>query len=426
LVPSSKIADAYPWLPQYRNITPTGTNKRRSLDPSLLYGSIEDVRSDDPVFVIRRATSYRTSTSRRRSSVPLDEIALSKIHRESSSSYSSDTTSGGDEGKLKQPSPQEIIAAQRAVTRATQHAIVSAQSNSVRGVDVLLPGNAMLRSSRYDADERMRYSYVEPDGETYDISDIIEEEWREVDNDNDLLRDVLIRNKDGIGERLDRFINKIRKGKQKEKEPSNTGSDAHSVLASNRSVSPSEYSVDTEIPSRSVTPGSAGLLSKLMNGIEQNAQNLDGKLSRPGTVTPTSGFRTTFANHTRRHPSVTSVTSDYSDYGATAHSNLSRVDEERAISTKAQPRRRVVLPKDDFGLSQMMSIIEFRALKPKAKEVPPPHPVDEFLFGIPFDLDALHPEIRDIYAPAFKQFEETDKVRFHLTILSPKSNLSFE
>ncbi len=101
LVPSSKIADAYLWLPQYRNITPTGTNKRHSLDPSLLYGSVEDVRSDDPVFVIRHATSYRTSTSRRRSSVPLNEISLSETHRESSSSYSSDTVSGGDEGKLK-------------------------------------------------------------------------------------------------------------------------------------------------------------------------------------------------------------------------------------------------------------------------------------------------------------------------------------
>ncbi len=130
-----------------------------------------------------------------------------------------------------------------------------------------------------------------------------------------------------------------------------------------------------------------------MNGIEQNAQNLGGKLSRPGTVTPTSGFRTTFANHTRRHPSVTS---DYSDYSTPPHSNLSRVDEEKDISTKARPRRRVVLPKDDFGLSQMMSIIEFKALKPKMKESPPPHPVDEFLVGVPFDLDALHPEIRDI------------------------------
>lgn len=405
LVPSSKIVDAYSLPPQYRNVSPIGASKRRSLDPSLVYGSIEDVRPDDPVFVIRRATSYRTSTSRRRSSVPLDEIALSKIHRESSSSYNSDTTNG-DEGKLKQPSPQEIIAAQRAVTRATQHAIVSAQSNSVRGMDVLLPGNAMLRSSRYDADEKMRYSYVEPDGETYDISDIIEEEWRETDNDNDLLKDVFIRNKDGIGERLDRFINKIRKGKQKEKESSNAGSDAHSLMIYNRSVSPSEYSIDTEIPSRSVTPSSAGLFSKLVNGIEQNARGS----SRPGTVTPTGGMRTIPNNHNRCHSSINSVTSDYSSNSTPPQSNLSCVGEENGMSMQTQPRRRVVLPKDDFGLSQMMSIIEFKALKQKMKESSPPHPVDEFLFGVPIDIDSLHPAIREIYGPALKQFEEIDKV----------------
>ncbi len=38
----------------------------------------------------------------------------------------------------------------------------------------------MLRSLRYDADERMCYSYIEPGGETYNISDI--QEWCE-DND---------------------------------------------------------------------------------------------------------------------------------------------------------------------------------------------------------------------------------------------------
>ncbi len=46
----------------------------------------------------------------------------------------------------------------------------------------------------------MRYSCVEPDGETYNIGDIIEED-----------KNVFIRNKDGIGERPDGFINKIRK-----------------------------------------------------------------------------------------------------------------------------------------------------------------------------------------------------------------------
>jgi len=85
---------------------------------------------------------------------------------ESSSIYNSDAHSHIDESKLKlYLSRQEIIAAQRAATRAIQRAmIVAAQTNSVRGMDVLLPGNAMLRSSRYDPGDRMRYSYVEPDG----------------------------------------------------------------------------------------------------------------------------------------------------------------------------------------------------------------------------------------------------------------------
>ncbi len=43
LVPSSKIVGAYPLPPQYRNINPTGHNKRHSLGPSQL------VRSDDPL-----------------------------------------------------------------------------------------------------------------------------------------------------------------------------------------------------------------------------------------------------------------------------------------------------------------------------------------------------------------------------------------
>jgi hypothetical protein len=160
LSPSSKIVDAFPRPPQYRTSDQNSSIKRRSFDAGQLLGTIDDVRLDDPVFVLRRATACHNSTSRRRSYVPLDEFALHQLHmhRESSSSYSSDAHSPVDESKLKQ-SRQEIIAVQRAATRATQHAIVSAQTNSVRGMDVLLPGNAMLRSSRYDTGDRMRYLY---------------------------------------------------------------------------------------------------------------------------------------------------------------------------------------------------------------------------------------------------------------------------
>ena len=432
MAPSSKVIDAFPRPPQYRNPErQTGTNKRRSLDPSQLYGSLDDIRPDDPAFVLRRATSYRNSTSRRRFSAPLDEIALQHLHRESTSSYSSDAPNpaAAEEVKLKQPSRQEIIAAQRAAQRANQRAMVSAQTNSVRGMDVLLPGNVVLRSSRYDVGDRMRYSYVEPDGETYDISDIIEEEWREISTSkNDLLEGVFIRNKDGIGEKLDRVLNKIKKGKGKERDYSSVSS--HSTdgrPSSTRSISPSEYSDDPEGRSRSATPGSAAFVSKMPNGTEPLTTSratpvaADGRTSRPGTVTPTAGLRNTppSATHTPRNPSIASVMSNQSDRSTPQKpSNLSRVEEERVRATPRGQQRRVVLPKDDFGISHMMAIIDYKASKPKTKEPPPQHPVDELLFGKSIDLESLHPQIRDIYASGFKQLEEIDKVRVFQTKIS--------
>jgi len=439
LAPSSKLIDAFPKPPQLKAPErQLQANKRRSLDSSHLLGSLDDIRPDDPVFVLRRATSYRNSTSRKRFSAPLDEIALQHLHRESTSSYNSEAQSPIEENqsKLKQPSRQEIIAAQRAATRATQRAIVSASSNSVRGMDVLLPGNAMLRSSRYEVGDRMRYSYVEPDGETYDVSDIIEEEWREISNNNknDLLEGVFIRNKDGIGEKLDRVLNKIRKGKGKERDYSSLSSvsSADSNTRPVSTLSASEYSVgDTDIDgSRSVTPSSAPLNGKMIPDTEDtivrstpisNPISDERNVSRPGTTTPTAGSRTSptpVAPHSRRNPSIASVMSDYSDRGApdrgtpTAQSNLSRVAEERSRDTpRSQQQRRLVIPKDDFGHSSMMAIIEYKALASAPKKpTPKVDPVDELLFGTPLDLESLHPQVRDIYAAGFKQLEEMDKV----------------
>ncbi|KAF8815805.1 hypothetical protein BYT27DRAFT_7128587 [Phlegmacium glaucopus] len=438
LSPSSKIIDAFPRPPQYR--TPdrqASINKRRSLDAGQLLGSIDDVRPDDPVFVLRRATAYRNSTSRRRSSAPLDEIALQHLHmhRESTSSYNSDAQAPIDEGKLKQPSRQEIIAAQRAATRATQRAIVSAQYNSVRGMDVLLPGNSMLRSSRYNVGDRMRYSYVEPDGESYDISDVVEQEWRDLNttNKHDLLEGVFNRNKDGISEKLDRFLHKIRKGKGKEKDLLSVSSaDSHQL--SFRSLSPSEYSTnDAEVHSRSITPGSAALTSRMPSGNVQveaapapavyirplpstKGLTSDDRSSRPGTTTPTGNTRSVPVPSSRRNLSVTSVISDNSGRNTPVHSqpNLHRVEEERVkdnarMVTPRSQQRWPVIPKDDFGHAHMMAIIEYKGLRPKQPTVPL-DPVDELLFGAPLDLDSLHPLVREIYASGFKQLEEMDKL----------------
>jgi len=74
-----------------------------------------------------------------------------------------------------------------------------------------------------------------------------------------------------------------------------------------------------------------------------------------------------------------------------------------------QRKPKLTLPKDDFGVSHMMAIIELAGLQDKP---PPPesvHPIDEMLFGRPMNMGELHPAIREVYAPTFKQLDEMDQ-----------------
>ena len=64
---------------------------------------------------------------------------------------------------------------QRAATCATQCAILLTQSNTSHGVGVLLPGNMMIQSSHYKVDKQTQYPYIDADGETYNVSDIIKD-----------------------------------------------------------------------------------------------------------------------------------------------------------------------------------------------------------------------------------------------------------
>jgi hypothetical protein len=429
LSPSSKVIDAFLRPPTYRAAErKPGEGKRRSVDSAQLLGNLEDVNSDDPTFILRRAISYRSSSSRHRLSAPLDEIALSRLHRESASGSSINSDMGAaDEGKPKQLSRQELIAAQRAASRANQKSILSAQMNSVRGVDVLLPGNAMLRSSRYDVGDKMRYSYVEPDGETYDISDIVEEEWQDKDDatKNDLLEGVFVRNKDGLGDNFDRVLNKIKDGKASGRVPatqSQSGSQLDS-LGSMRSISPSEYSVD-QPNSRSPTPLSAlhasarsptptstnpGVTTKTTTASSSRTAtpvSHDAKNSRPRTNTPNAA-----RPPPHRNPSIASVMSDLSGYRTpTSHMRNESPDGSlRSVATPRPQRKRPYLPKDDFGLSHMMTIIQLRGSLPKLP-VHPMDPVDELLFGRKLDVESLHPQARDIFSESFKQLEAFDKV----------------
>lgn len=554
LTPSSKVVDAFPRPPTFRSPDRgTGNFKRRSVDSAQLLGSIDDVQADDPIFLLRRATSYRNTTSRHRMSAPLDEIALQKLHRESISSGVSQSSTeqthtsthqtqnqssqGHHHPPQKQRSAQEIIAAQRAATRANQMAILSAQPNPLRGTDILLPDNALLRSSRYDSTERMRYSYVEPDGETYDISDIVEAEWRDHpellgvgSGKNDLLASVVSTGTDGVGggksqqglgANLDRVLSRIRNGKvgrdkdvgsvalsltvegvddtdgetggEKQQDEDDEG-EGDSIVGdtivvgglsslgkdsrreSHNSVpSVSEYSVDDSAGrSRSVTPGSvpnsAGLTSRMPGGAtsaattmaatagvtvaasrththsrsissassEERADRSSPILPRASTTTPTGRSAVD-----RRQPSLASVMSDStSGYvtppphpytpssqihesprsfasGNTVTSGLSKNG-----SGTSSRRRGPVIPKDDFGISHMMAVIEYKAAQARKREDEGKKKdgergkgsgvdvVDERLFGTPVDLDSLHPQVRGIFEGGFKMLEEMDKVKF--------------
>ncbi|KAF8638114.1 hypothetical protein AX17_002434 [Amanita inopinata Kibby_2008] len=531
LAPSSKVIDAYPRPPAYRTQNPS--LKRRSMDSALLLGNTEDVSPDDPVFILRRATSYRNSTSRHRMSAPLDEIALQHLHQHRDSTVSSaGSETVGDEGMASkskvQPSRQEIIAAQRAAMRANQRAILSAQTNSLRGMDVLLPNNAVLRSSRYDSSDTLRYSYVEPDGESYDISDIVAEEWREHGR-QDVLAGVVGRNRSAIdSDKLDRVLSKIKNGKLRGREREKRAAaraaaghggggggsiDVRSVLSvesaafslagrslsavdSLRSVSPSEYSFmddGTEIGSRSVTPGSAGLQNRMPNPHDHRragsaasavSDKTFGAGGRPGTITPTghnpnnysvntsgtvtpTGKMTPTSSFTRHNPTITSVISEsptgkstpppnpgtgswsastVSKQNAQHRSQLSSSrsgqyqnlhHQSRSRSQSQSPfqgmGRRPLVPKDDFGVENMMAVIECKAAimmlqeldrmeqkQPQSEKqpqrhylrapLPPLDPVDEILFGRPVDIESLHPLVRDVYAGAFRQLGEMDKL----------------
>jgi len=447
------------------------------MDSGQLLGTLEDVSPDDPVFILRRATSYRNTTSRKRMSAPLDELALRNLHRESVSSASS-TDQGAQNISLnviapaqgtEQRSRKEIIAAQREAFRANQRAILSTQTNSVRGVDVLLPGNARLRSSRYEHDNRMRYSYVEPDGETYDISEIVEEEFKAGGGD-DIFQGVGARigKKDpGVNEKLDRVLDRVKSGRplqqqQRVETPltaSSTGSHRKSLSSSSaysadgtveaggygsRSTTPlvsqnvarssptvAERAISPSSRSRSNTPGSAGvgMVARMISPTERVASpsstigrsspaldELSSSIMRPGTTTPigSAGIRPPSA---RRNPSVASAASDVSGYMTAASHMTSPSSTGHSEATTPVPKispKQLNIPsgKGDFGVSQMMAVIEYRAMasKPKVGIAERSDPVEEMLFGKKLDLNTLHPKIRDLYAASFKEMEEMDLV----------------
>jgi hypothetical protein len=346
--------------------------KRRSADSAMLLAGVDDIQQDDPVFILRRVAgtrnSYRSSTSRY--SAPLDELALQQLAQRESVSDASVVSDREpqQQAPAHQMTPKEIIAAQRAASRANQRAVVTTQANSERGVDVLLPDRATLRSTRARADDRMRYSYVLPDGEVYDISEIVERELRGNQSPSgtraassqggDLLEGVMETPRNVMEEKLDRVLNKIRDDK------------TNGRLGANISVQARQS------PS----------------GTSRSSHHRHGSDSSP------------------RLGSSPHQDSDASHY----YNGRSPVTPPTTVEARG-PGRPVLL-RDSFGVNELMAVIELSAALRKPAPRPGLSPVDELLFGPSLTMGEIHPSLRDIYEPTFKEMQDVDRVRTNASL----------
>ncbi|KAK4058490.1 protein phosphatase regulator [Microbotryomycetes sp. JL221] len=222
---ASKLLDSYTSPPIFKSYDRSSKEfRRRSVDATLILGSPDDIQATDPVFVLRRATG-KAMSSRAPGPLPakvdeLDELREQRQYQHltppdvppstetlrpsferaqtgatttSSVAESFETAREVDSDTLIRantqvststpsksgPTKQELIAAQREATRANQRAILSAQRNQDQGVDINIPSQGTIRSARGMDDDTVRYSFVGSDGNEVDISEIVENEWRQ-------------------------------------------------------------------------------------------------------------------------------------------------------------------------------------------------------------------------------------------------------
>jgi hypothetical protein len=455
---------------------------------------MEDVQPGDPEFRLRRAVAYRMNNAgRNRLSAPLDELALSHLHAQRESITASEASTAKDDetgsvastprpgvnngstGVGPRPPPaqlsrQEIIAAQRAATRANQRAILSAQANSEQGVDIVLPDKATIRSSRVGntgaaaQSDMVRYSYIEPDGETYDISDIMEEEWRSprerekeraAAHRSDLLEGALT-GRQGVsesgqhllGEKIDRVLNKMKAT------PDLVGSSGRGVSAiyTDHEVvlpPPSRPERAAErAPSRSGTPN--GGAASGHKSVTQKALGATGGAAATSAADPRTRQQSAHSvdgSELSIYESVTSTPNrprGPADNLRTSSESPSRrsgdegTEEDHYLPPSSTRKRPLLVLRDhDFGLSRMMAVIEMNAalrgpapwqqnqqnagggtgmgvagrmLRRQQSLLSSDNVVDDMLFGPRIDVEEMHPRVREIYEPVVKRLDVFDKV----------------
>ncbi|KIJ58292.1 hypothetical protein HYDPIDRAFT_44533 [Hydnomerulius pinastri MD-312] len=217
---------------------------------------------------------------------------------------------------------------------------------------------------------------------------------------NDLLEGVFRRNMDGMNDKIDRVLSKIKDGRLHSQfalanlTSSDQSDGSHSAL----STSSSEYPVD-DLVSAQTDGRTPALLAGAFTDAKRTASSVSDHGSRTPTPTPTAGRQHTRTRsnispskagpnsaHTHRQPFITSVTSDISTY-ATPTAQLvsptcSRLSLRRSV--------RVCL-RDDFGVSQMMAVTEIAGTVMRPQEPPPLHPLEDVLSGKSVEVQSLHP-----------------------------------
>ena len=465
LAPSSKIIEAYhtaPTLQPMERSTPE--QRRRSRDMSQNTGSASDILPSDPIFMLRRV-GQRHPGGRF-----VDDPPRQTVPPRTQRSQHRPTAPPAVESTTRPSlSPQEIIAAQRAASRANQKALISAQSNTAQGVDVILPDRGTFRSSRLmeGNGEVVRYSYIDGDGETYDISELLEEEWgkdgskaspnvpqapallRQTTDQSsyatapstpeptaemngppldsippstsqDILRGVVQRaagQPDRLEEKLHRVISKVKSGNPKP----NTAIDEPS---SGRSTpqAPPERASSLASGIRSLSP-----LSEDRSADTTPRASDSRSTSRQADYQVTAASVNRIISRHRQQPSIASIMSDLSvpngqeedtrtSTPLTASSSthptppFSGAVFTRAVNSVSPTPRAPVVYKDDFGIKAMMAVIEARARedrKPPSAKIECDE-VQRMFYGEKVDGETLHPEIKPCFLPLQARMDAFD------------------
>ncbi|SCV67892.1 BQ2448_5503 [Microbotryum intermedium] len=165
---SSKLIDAYPTPPLLKSYDRTSKEfRRRSVDATLILGSEQDLQPTDPVFVLRRA-AYRGPASRGVGPIPttIDELEeRQQKHAFAEQQIASNPRAASSSGNSSTSS-------------STQQArsLLSARQNDEQGVDIAIPERGTIRSVRANGG-RVRYSFIGPNGQSTDISDLVDHEF---------------------------------------------------------------------------------------------------------------------------------------------------------------------------------------------------------------------------------------------------------